>query len=360
MVAFTREQVLAFATGKPSDAFGDRYRPFDASRFIARLPAPPYSFLDRVMSTTAEAWTMQAGGMTVAEYDVPPDAWYFAAARQPVMPYAVLLEAALQACGWTSAYVGSALHSDNDLHYRNLGGTATQFADVGPDAGTLRTTVTLTKVSKSAGMIIQHFDFAVCFADGRPVYRGDTYFGFFAKEALAQQVGLREAMPYEPTTAEEARGQRFVFPTEPPFPDRMLRMVDGIELFVPDGGPHGLGFDRGIKEVDSGEWFFQAHFHQDPVWPGSLGLEAFVQLLQVAAGRRWGATAGTRWQITAPGVPHTWIYRGQVVPGDRRVTVQAVVTRIEEDTRTLHADGHLLVDGRVIYQMNGFALRLGT
>jgi 3-hydroxymyristoyl/3-hydroxydecanoyl-(acyl carrier protein) dehydratase len=157
-----------------------------------------------------------------------------------------------------------------------------------------------------------------------------------------------------------ARGDRFPFPTEPPFPDRMLRMVDTIDLFVPDGGPHGLGFVRGTKEVDPGEWFFQAHFHQDPVWPGSLGLEAFVQLLQVAAGRRWGVTPDTRWQIIAIDVPHTWVYRGQVVPGDLRVTVQAEVTRIEEDTRTIQADGHLLIDGRVIYQMQGFALRLRT
>jgi 3-hydroxymyristoyl/3-hydroxydecanoyl-(acyl carrier protein) dehydratase len=355
---FTRAQVLEFATGSPSAAFGDRYRPFDAGRFLARLPAPPYSFLDRVVAATAEPWTMKAGGSAVAEYDVPPDAWYFAASRQPALPYAVLLEVALQACGWTSAYVGSALHSDVDLHYRNLGGTATQLAGVGPDAGTFRTTVNLTRVSKSAGMILQHFDFAVRFADGTPVYRGDTDFGFFTREALAQQVGLRDAAPYRPTAAEEARGERFPFPAGPPFPDRMLRMVDTIDLFVPDGGPHGLGFVRGTKDVDPGEWFFAAHFHQDPVWPGSLGLEAFLQLLEVVAARRWGASAQTRWQVTAPGVEHAWVYRGQVVPGDRRVTVQAAVTRIEEGTRTLHADGHLLVDGRVIYQMKGFALRL--
>jgi hypothetical protein len=37
--------------------------------------------------------------------------------------------------------------------------------------------------------------------------------------------------------------------------------------------------------------------------------------------------------------------------------VQAGITRIEEDTRTVYADGHLLVDGRVIYQMTDFALR---
>src|SRR5207249_11610535 len=204
-------------------------------------------------------------------YAVPPDARSFAAARQPAMPYAVLLETALQACGWTSAYVGSALHSPTDLHYRNLGGTATVLGTVAPDAGILTTTVTLTRVSKSAGMIIQNFDFAVRDATGRDLFRGDTYFGFFAAEALAQQVGIREAEQYQPSAAEQARGERFTYPDGSPFPDATLRMIDRIDLFVPDGGSHGLGFIRGVKDIDPAEWFFQAHFHQDPVWPGSLG-----------------------------------------------------------------------------------------
>jgi 3-hydroxymyristoyl/3-hydroxydecanoyl-(acyl carrier protein) dehydratase len=358
---FTREKVLEFATGSPSAAFGDRYRPFDRGRFIARLPAPPYSFLDRIVSTTAEPWTMKAGRAAVAEYDVPPDAWYFA--RQPVMPFTVLLEVALQACGWVSAYVGSALHSDTGLHYRNLGGTGVQFAAVGPDAGTLVSRVTMTKVSKSAGMIIQHFDFEVTFADatrsaGTPaVYRGNTYFGFFSAAALAQQVGIRETVPYQPALEEVARGGPCPYPTESPFPDAMLRMVTDVDLFVPDGGPHGLGLVRGWKAVDPNEWFFQAHFHQDPVWPGSLGLEALIQLLQFVAARRWGVSPETRWQV-APGVEHSWIYRGQVVPGDARMAVQAQISRIDDDSHTLRADGWLFVDGRVIYQMKDFTLRV--
>jgi 3-hydroxymyristoyl/3-hydroxydecanoyl-(acyl carrier protein) dehydratase len=136
----------------------------------------------------------------------------------------------------------------------------------------------------------------------------------------------------------------------------MLRMVTDVDLFVPDGGPHGLGLVRGSKAVDPNEWFFRAHFHGDPVWPGSLGLEAFLQLLQLAAARRWGVTPATRWQV-APGVEHAWVYRGQVAPGDARMAVQAEISRIDDDSRTIHADGWLLVDGRVIYRMNGFALR---
>src|SRR5205814_256255 len=165
-----------------------------------------------------------------------------------------------------------------------------------------------------------------------------------AAASLAQQVGIREVQPYRPSPAEEARGERFAVPTDPPYPDDMLRMVTDVHLFLPDGGPHGLGFIRGSKAVDANEWFFKAHFHQDPVWPGSLGLEAFLQLLQVVAAKRWGVTPATRWQI-APGVEHSWVYRGQVVPADGRMAVEAVISKIDDDSRTVHADGFLLVDG---------------
>ena len=75
---------------------------------------------------------MAAGTEAEVEYDVPPDAWYFAADRQERMPFAVLLEVALQPCGWLAAYMGSALTSDEDLRFRNLGGSAVQLEAVTP------------------------------------------------------------------------------------------------------------------------------------------------------------------------------------------------------------------------------------
>ena len=52
----------------------------------------------------------------------------------------------------------------------------------------------LTKVSEAAEMIIENFDFEVLSED-RPVYTGDTYFGFFSAQALSQQKGLGAADP---------------------------------------------------------------------------------------------------------------------------------------------------------------------
>ena len=240
------------------------------------------------------------------------------------------------------------------MAFRNLGGQGIQFAPVGPDAGTLTTRVKITNVSTSGGMIIQHFDFCVLHRD-RTVYKGTTYFGFFTRTALANQIGLRELAPYQPTLNESARAERFPFPQEAPFPDSMLRMVDEIDVFISDGGSAGLGFIRASKRINPDEWFFKAHFYQDPVWPGSLGLEAFIQLLKVVAARRWSNSLEPH--FLAPGEKHEWVYRGQVVPANQLVMIEAVVLAIDDGNRQIRAAGLLSVDGRPMYQMKGFTLQ---
>ncbi len=355
---YDRDRITAFAIGRPSEAFGDPYQVFDEQRVIARLPGPPYQLIDRITAIEGEPWQMRAGVVVEAQYDVPPDAWYFEHSRGSGMPFAVLLEIGLQPCGWLAAYVGSALTSETDVSFRNLGGEAVQHAMLGPDAGTLTTVVKLTSVSSSGGMIIQHYQLAVR-AQGRMVYEGTTYFGFFSHAALADQVGVVGAQRLEPGGG---AGESFAFPHEAPFPGAMLRMVDQIDAWHPEGGPAGLGYIRGSKRVDPDEWFFQAHFFQDPVWPGSLGLEAFLQLLQVVAVRRWGGGARVRFQTPLPthrpaSPKHRWQYRGQVIPRNRRVEVEAHITAIDDARQIIAARGFLVVDGRIIYSIDDFALQ---
>jgi 3-hydroxymyristoyl/3-hydroxydecanoyl-(acyl carrier protein) dehydratase len=354
---YTKEQILAYSNGNPSEGFGDRYKVFDHARKIARLPGPPFQFMDRVTAVKGEPWQMKAGAMAEAQYDLPMDAWFFAVERQPRMPFCVLLEAALQPCGWLAAYVGSALTTPNDISFRNLGGTALQHRAVTPDNGTLTCSSTLTKVATSGGMIIQEFDFRVADQHGL-IYEGQTMFGFFSKEALAQQVGIRDTQPYQPGPDEAARGRSMAYPVDAPFPDSQLRMIDQIELFVADGGPAGLGYVRGSKQVDPDEWFFKAHFYEDPVTPGSLGLESFQQLLKFAAVERWGWQEGTLWASNALHRQHRWLYRGQVVPASKQVTVDAWITAVDDRQRLITASGFLSVDGKLIYQMIDFTLRM--
>jgi len=374
---FDYDRILAFAVGKPSDAFGDPYRVFDHDRRIARLPGPPYQVLDRITRTHCEPWKLNASGWIEAQYDVPPDAWYFSANRQPTMPFAVLLEVALQPCGWLAAYKGSALTSADHLRFRNLAGSGTLYEEIRPDAGTLTTRVRMTRVSRAGGMIIQEFDMQI-WRGGRCAYDGRTTFGFFTDAALAQQVGIRDAAARRFEPAREACANNRVpdVVDYPPFapddaqrepaaclamPARALRMLDEITCYLPDGGTHGLGYIRGVKRVDPAEWFFAAHFFQDPVCPGSLGLESFLQLLKLVALDRWGATHVRTHRFTpiALGARHTWTYRGQIVPTNRQVTVEAVITEIAEGaTPTLSASGFLSVDGVTIYDMADFAVSL--
>jgi 3-hydroxymyristoyl/3-hydroxydecanoyl-(acyl carrier protein) dehydratase len=353
---YNYEKILAFSDGNPSDAFGEPYKVFDQERKIARLPRPPFQFLDRIVAVTGEPFKLVEGATCEAQYDVPTDAWYFSAGRQPEMPFSVLLETGLQPCGWLAAYLGSALTSNIDLKFRNLDGNAVQHRPVTPESGTLTTKVKITRIASSGGMIIQNYDFEISDRLG-PVYTGDTVFGFFSAASLAQQVGVREAIPYQPTAEEIARGEQFDYPSDAPFPEQKMRMIDRLELFVADGGPAGLGFLRGIKVVDPGEWFFDAHFYQDPVCPGSLGLESFLQLLKVAAVKRWGGTADTVLETIAHGEQHRWNYRGQIIPSNDQVLVEAVVTSIDDEQKLLKADGFLSVDGKIIYQMKDFSLR---
>ena len=305
---------------------------------------------------SGEPFKLVAGASCEAQYDVPPDAWYFGENRADRMPFSVLLETALQPCGWLAAYCGSALTSPTDISFRNLGGTATQFLAVTRGVGTLTTNVTMTAVSNSAGMIIQHFKMKVTCRAGT-VYEGTTYFGFFAKDALKNQVGMPTArlpqFTLEQRTDREFRAE--TLPADHPFPGPMMRMVDRIE-YHPAGGSKHLGLVHGRVTVDPGFWFFAAHFYEDPVWPGSLGLESFLQLAKYAAWQRYGEAPPHGWQTVALNKKHDWTYRGQVVPSDNEVTVYLEVIAADDAARRLTVNGFLTVDGRIIYQMTNFTL----
>ncbi len=374
-ILFNRDRILAFSIGKPSEAFGNKYKVFDSKRRIARLPGPPYLFMDRITSIDHEAWSLKPGGWIEAEYDIPPDAWYFKANRSLSMPFAVLLEIALQPCGWLAAYMGSALKSSKDLKFRNLGGKAVLHSEVLPDSGTLTMRTRAKKISGAGDMIIEEFDMKILQA-GNIIYEGDTVFGFFSGEALSKQVGIRniEKELFNIASEEKTTGFLCTFPDESPLspddstidpspllgmPARALRMIDAIDIFAENGGPFGLGYVRGIKTVDPSEWFFKAHFFQDPVCPGSLGIESFLQTIKFVALKRWGHLAQTHRFSPVTGKSHNWIYRGQIIPENRKIEVETIVTEIrDEPLPCIMADGYLKVDGLYIYKMKNFGIKL--
>ncbi len=283
---------------------------------------------------------------------MPEDAWYFAQENSGLMPYAVLLEVALQPCGWLAAYLGSALTSVVDLSFRNLGGSGTVYRAVGQGEGTLTTRIKITGCSRSAGMIIEHFDFEVRSRQGL-VYQGSTYFGFFSKAALADQKGMQSG-GWIPA---DGSGTSFAYPSTAPFPLPMLAMVERIDRIELGGGPFGLGWLEGSSSVPKDGWFFKAHFHQDPVWPGSLGLEALLQILKVSVERRFSGGREGRFATMIGAGGHRWTYRGQILKSDSRVAMQCHLKSVDQDLRQVTADGWLKIDGRLIYHAESLAVR---
>jgi PfaB family protein len=372
---FERSHILEIAIGSPSKAFGERYKPFDRDRFIARLPGPPFMFIDRITHVEPQPWVVKPDGWIEAEHDISPEAWYFRAEGAPAAPLSIILEIALQPCGWLAAYMGSALKSKKDLRFRNLGGQASLLRELSPDLKTVSVKTRLTKAAEAGDMIIEHFDFEVCHQDQK-LYVGNTNFGFFTLETLAVQEGIRDAdkQLFKPTRAALEHSISHEISNIPPLspldpervpprglnlPAKAIRMIDRIETFIPDGGPNNLGYIRGTKRVDPHEWFFDAHFYQDPVLPGSLGIESFIQLLKDMARQRWPHLVNSHRFGLLTGKPHNWTYRGQILPNNRLITVEAVVTEVTEHPHpTITADGFLQVDGLFIYKMQNFGIHL--
>lgn len=331
--AYGYEQILAFSNGNPSDCFGDVYRVFDNERKIARLPRPPFQFLDRVEWVKGPLMQQNVGTRLLASYDLPDDAWYWAC-NQGRLPFSVLVEIALQPCGFMAAYMGSALLSARDLKFRNLSGEAVMLQDIRVGSGPLSIEVECLKVARTGDMIIQDYSFRVFNAKGT-VYEGTTSFGFFTEEALNQQAGLRQDKAWSYSFAAEP------YPTSPALPSAPLCMVD----------TWGYAADRicGEKDVNPAEWFFQAHFYEDPVMPGSLGLESLMQVLEAEASAR--NPEAKAWRV-ALGKRHQWIYRGQVRPKDKKVNLALTI----KDDAPLKADGILYCDNLPIYRLENLEI----
>lgn len=368
---FDYASLLACAWGRPSEAFGPMYARFDSPRRVARLPGPPYHFMSNVPHVEGKIGGMEVGSVAVIDYDVPRGEWYFGQNAAYAMPFAVMLETALQPCGWLASYAGGALAAEENLYFRNLDGTGTQHHEIPDDIGTLRVRTKLTSVSESDGIVIMGFDVKMHAGD-KEIYTLKTVFGFFPGDTMKNQLGL-------PTTTEQRAALVDTSDTKidlTSYPERyfggtlklakddmlMIERVTGLWLDGEKAGKAGIGRVRAEKSIVAKQWFFKAHFYQDPVQPGSLGIEAMLQALQVLA-IEIGAGEGIqnpRFETQASGVSMSWKYRGQVIPENDVVVADIVATEVrrENGTVTVIGGGSLWVDGKRIYEAKGLAVRV--
>jgi len=359
--------LLACAFGDPRDAFGPTFEPFVRHGRSPRLPGPPYHFCSRVARVDGAIGSMRVPAAVEMVYDIPPDAWYFAENSSPVIPFCVLLEIALQPCGWLASYVLDPAAAVWEPLYRNLDGAGMLRREIHPQDGAIVTRVRLTSLAAQGQQIILWFTLE-CTIRGETVYTCATSFGFFTPAALAETKGLpataaeTQAFSLPPNRARALSGERF--PPEGGYllPRGRLRRLDRLAGIWPDGGRSGLGYARAEKAVQMDDWAFKAHFFQDPVQPGSIGVESILQLLKLFVSETEALPPGATVQFDTVlfGEEAAWKYRGQVLPHHRLVTVDLdILERVPgPDGIAFAAEGRLWVDGKKIYQLPRIGTRL--
>jgi len=376
-LVFDEQQLRSFTVGSVVECFGPEYQIFEDRR-IPRTPNGDLQMMSRVTEIQGQRGEFTPDTLLVSEYDIPADAWYLRDNSYPVVPYAVWMEIALQPCGFLSAYLGSLLlFPGADLYFRNLDGYGC-LEQPQPD---LRgeTVVTRARLRSSTfiqDIIIQKYTFEVQH-QGVTLYAGEAVFGYFTPEALYNQIGLdasKTSQPWYARQGQHARLQTFDL-RDPstrqhflPSAQRpheglahgQLDLLDEVSI-IEDGGEHGQGYIYARRRVDPEAWFFACHFFQDPVMPGSLGVEGMLQAMQLYALRR-----GLTRQFASPHFEHlpgqtvSWRYRGQIVREVPEWSLEVQLSRVEvrPDEVVLMGDASLWRGDLRIYEVRGLALRV--
>ncbi len=126
-----------------------------------------------------------------------------------------------------------------------------------------------------------------------------------------------------------------------------MLMFDRISHVDEAGGAHGKGQIRAELKVAGNprlDWFFDCHFHGDPVMPGCLGVDALWQLTGFYLG--WLGAPGRGRALGVGEVKFT----DMVLPKTGRVEYVIDMKRvILRKLKLAIADGQVLADGKLIY-----------
>ncbi|MEU3201706.1 beta-ketoacyl synthase N-terminal-like domain-containing protein [Streptomyces sp. NPDC006996] len=360
---------LATAMGKEFEIYADRRAPY--------IPNGDFQFVDRIMRLDGTRGELKPGATMATEYDSPPEAWYYADNGPAGMPNCVVMETSLQAAILLGYYLGATLASpDEELAIRNLDGRATFVKQLDLRGKTIRHESELLFSQAVPGATLQNFRYRLL-ADDEVFYEGESLFGYFTDQALSNQGGLDSGQyvaPWLETAGEDldASGtrelpvrsdDRWFTPqtgTGLRLGDSHLRLVDHVTL-VAEGGEHGAGYLFGRRHIDTDDWYFGCHFHRDPVMPGSLGVEAVLQALQlyvIDAGLAEDMGA-VRFAVPRD-VEMQWKYRGQILGTDGEMTLDAHIKEVRRsgDRLVVIADASVWKPGLRIYELIDIAVEV--
>ncbi|TQC45020.1 beta-ketoacyl synthase [Rhodococcus sp. WS4] len=356
------------ARGDQGIALGPEFAHYTGVR-ATRLPTGGLLLVDRITAFDGARGTLDTQVSYRSEHDSPADSWYYADSANESMPHFVYMETSLQAALLMGYYLGPTLTEPNTTQsLRNLGGTATVLRRADLRDRTITQESRLLSTTMLPGSSLQSFDYTLS-VDGEPFYEGETMFGYFSDEALANQTGLdagRHRPSWLDVHANDVTVRRIDLdarranPVDRLCSRRTLALLDWIDV-VDGGGTFGNGYLHTRRRIDPHDWFFARHFHLDPVIPGSLGVESVIQAMQ-----EWAVDSGLADGLTdpvfsiPPGIAFTWKYRGQFLPSDGTCELEVHIKTVTSspDGVVVTADASLWKPGLRIYELQDIAIEL--
>jgi PfaB family protein len=355
---YSQEQIQAFTEGDHRDCFGSTFSGF-GDRRIPRLPNGDLRFIDRVISIQGQPETVLENSSLVSEYDLPEQAWYRNGSSS-ALPHVSLLELALQPCGFLSAYMGTILGRESqDLYFRNLDGEGTLLTWPKNPGKTISNRVELLSSSSLENVIIQNYAFELSWG-GEALYRGSSSFGYFPLAMLENQAGLDANRTCKTWFENNPRAGHWIQP-EPAKSSGGSRdnthLPEVKKLWTSrEGGKYSKGYLYLSQDLPPDAWFYRAHFYQDPVMPGSLGVETMARAI-IAGAVSWEIPQQTGWRIKT-GIKTRWKYRGQITPDVKQFQVEIHLKNINRTSSgwEIIADGQLWKESKRIYQVEDLSL----
>jgi len=331
------DDIMEIIDGSPSKVWGEKYAALDGFEIRARLPLPPFMFVDRVVAIDAEFGKFRPSSIDI-EYEITDDCILLISDSKVSI---LLLTEASHVAILLLAYIGIDLAYGGGVSYRILDSATTLHDDFPTKGDTICSRLEFVEFVQSGTITLVKSRYT-SHVNGRELLTINILGGFFAEEDLNKGgMGMLPAKLPDPATLAGREPLKRMRPREELLTDLKMfydseydvnfyrtrdsmdieklyidpkaQMIDRIVSIDFYGGNYGLGCIIGEKEITEDHWSFDVHFKNDPVFPGSLLVEGANHLKMVFALNAGYAVPGGKYILSFElERPIKATFRGQV------------------------------------------------
>ncbi|MDR2519896.1 MAG: hypothetical protein LBC69_02400 [Eubacteriaceae bacterium] len=398
-----RDQIITMTRDSMSAVLGPQYETVDSYKIRARMPLPPFLFVSRITAIDAEFGELKPASIEF-EYDITEESLF---AEQSNVSYILLTESA-QIGIFLVAYMGIDEISGGTLRFRIVDTNATLHSDIPEIGQTFRGVYKITSFLKSGGSTLVISTYNV-YVDDRLVLTLNGIGGFFTEKDLSAGRGIveapkRNAVPFVKKAIRSVPIQKvertaytddelndyyrgdferfipefdmdlvknsiddYIDPRDPEFQEFIranlpkVKLLDRIIQVDAQGGEFGYGEIIAECDIDEDYWAFKVHFLNDPIFPGSLLMEAIVQaefFMFMHTGYVLKAKNRRVYPIMKRTIKSS--FRGQIRPTKSTITYKITIRDIEEiEERTIYViDARIYWEGVNVGKAEGFTVCL--